>query len=161
MATGLGAIRGPPLLTRIDFAPSIFAPSSHFLATSTPALRFSASGSQMSRGALLEMCWHFVPVAAILFAILSSHCLPEALEGSNSRVERRTVPIIIGTCTYMLSSVTSPNRPEKRSMWVMPGNVSLVNCGKSSMVSSPYFFFISSFFGFDLAFCPLCRVLKM
>ena len=27
-------------------------------------------------------------------------------------------------------------------MWVTPGKVSLVNCGKSSMVISPYFFFM-------------------
>ena len=27
-------------------------------------------------------------------------------------------------------------------MWVTPGNVSLVNCGKSSIVISPYFSFI-------------------
>ena len=42
----------------------------------------------------------------------------------------------------MLSSVTSPNSPEKRSMCVTPGNVSFVNCGKSSIVISPYFSFI-------------------
>ena len=42
----------------------------------------------------------------------------------------------------MLSSVTSPNSAEKRSMRVTPGNVSFVNCGKSSIVISPYFFFI-------------------
>ena len=42
----------------------------------------------------------------------------------------------------MLSSVTSPKSPEKRSMWVTPGNVSLVNWGKSSIVISPYFSFI-------------------
>ena len=29
-------------------------------------------------------------------------------------------------------------------MWVTPGNVSFVNCGKSSIVISPYFFFICS-----------------
>ena len=83
MATA-GRDSGPPLFTRMDFAPSIAAPSSHFFATSTPALRFSTSGSQMSRGALLETCWQVVPVAFILFAIFSSQRFPEALEGSNS-----------------------------------------------------------------------------
>ena len=42
----------------------------------------------------------------------------------------------------MLSSVTSPNSDENRSMRVTPGNVSFVNCGKSSIVISPYFAFI-------------------
>ena len=32
-------------------------------------------------------------------------------------------------------------------MWVTPGKVSLVNWGKSSMVISPYFFFIASAVG--------------
>ena len=125
-------------------AEDLAAPSSHFLATSMPALRFSASSSQMSRGALLEMCWHLVPVAAILSASFSE----PLLAGGAGRVEllrdARRVPTKTGTSTYMLSSATSPNRPEKRSMWVTPGKVSLVNCGKSSMVISPYFFFISS-----------------
>ncbi len=40
--------------------------------------------------------------------------------------------------------MTSPNRPENRSMCVTPGKVSFVNCGKSSMVISPYFAFICS-----------------
>ena len=43
----------------------------------------------------------------------------------------------------MLSSVTSPNSPEKMSMCVTPGNVSFVHCGKSSIVISPYCFFSS------------------
>ena len=43
-------------------------------------------------------------------------------------------------------------------MWVTPGNVSLVNWGKSSIVSSPYFFFISSVCG--LRPNPM-RLLKM
>ena len=46
-------------------------------------------------------------------------------------------------CVNMLSSVTSPKSPEKMSMCVTPGNVSFVNCGKSSIVISPYFFFSS------------------
>ena len=98
--------------------------------------------SARSRGALLEMCWHFVPVATILAASVSSHRRPDALAGSNSR------PRPVGpAATYIVSSVTSPNSPENRSMWVTPGYVSFVNCGMSSMVSSPYFFFISSLCG--------------
>src|SRR4051794_33020210 len=79
---GRGRMRGPPLLTRIDLAPRIFPASSHFLATAMPALRFSGSGSQMSRGALFEMCWHVVPVAFILSAILEP-----ALAGFTRRIE--------------------------------------------------------------------------
>ena len=55
VAEALGTMRGPPVLTRIVLAPRRAAPSSHFLATAMPALRFSSSRSQMSRGALLEM----------------------------------------------------------------------------------------------------------
>jgi hypothetical protein len=51
----------------------------------------------------------------------------------------------------MLGSVTSPNRPENRSMWYTPGKVLLVKSGKSSMVISPYFFFMASI-------CALGRV---
>ena len=132
----------------MDFAPSIAAPSSHFFATAIPVLRFSTSGSQISRGALLETCWHVVPVVFIVFAIFSSHRFPDALEGSNSCVTRVAAPTLNGTDTYMLSSVISPNRPENRSMCVTPGKFSLVNLGKSSMVISPYFCFAASFFGF-------------
>src|SRR6266567_8440033 len=109
---GQGAIRGPPLFTRIDFAPRIAAPSSHFFATSMPALRFSAFNSQMSRGALFEMCWHLVPVAAILAASFSSHRFPDELDGSNSRLERGVPLTSIVVSTYILSSLMSPNRPE-------------------------------------------------
>ena len=56
----------------------------------------------------------------------------------------------------MLSSVTSPNSPEKMSMCVTPGNVSFVHCGKSSIVISPYFFFSSCDAGL-----PWPRDLKM
>ena len=66
----------------------------------------------------------------MFFASWSSHFFPDVLDGSNWRP------------TNMLSSVTSPNNPEKRSMLVTPGNVSFVNCGKSSIVISPYFSFI-------------------
>src|ERR1017187_6843156 len=58
--------------------------SSQFLATCMPALRSATSSTQMLVGALFEMCWHLVPVTAILFAIFSSHFFPEALEGSKS-----------------------------------------------------------------------------
>ena len=115
---------------RIDLTPSTAHPSSQRLAIATPALRSSSSGPARLVGALLEMCWHFVPVSTIFFASWSSHLRPEGLIGSNCRPAN------------IESSVTSPNRPEKMSMWVTPGNVSLVNCGKSSMVISPYFSFI-------------------
>src|SRR5260221_863612 len=42
------------------------------------------------------------------------------------------------------------------SMWVTPANVSFVNCGKSSIVISPYFFFSSWDAGL-----PWPRLLKM
>ena len=40
------------------------------------------------------------------------------------------------------SLATSPNSPENRSIRVTPGNISLGNVGKSSMVISPYLAFI-------------------
>src|SRR5438309_5416005 len=83
-ACGLGAMRGPPLFTRIDFAPREAAASSHFLATSTPARRFLSSSSQMSRGALFEMWCTFVPVVTHLLANWSNHFLEEGVDGSNS-----------------------------------------------------------------------------
>ena len=43
----------------------------------------SSSGPARLVGALLEMCWHLTPVAAILVASLSSHLRPEGLIGSN------------------------------------------------------------------------------
>ena len=131
----LGRIPGPDAdveFIRIDFTPSTAQPSSHRFAIATPALRASSSGPARLVGALLEMCWHFTPVAAIFAASWSSHLRPEGVIGSKVRPAN------------MLSSVTSPNSPENRSMWVTPGNVSLVNCGKSSMVISPYFAFICS-----------------
>ena len=82
-------------------------------------------------GALFEMCWTFVPVAASFMANASSHFLPDALDGSNSPPG-----------TYMLSSVTSPRSDDRMSRWVTPGKVSFVNCGKSIIVISPYFCFI-------------------
>ncbi len=118
---------------RIDFTPSTAQPSSHFLAIATPSLRWASSGPARLVGALFEMCWHLTPVFTILDASASSHFFPDGVDGSNVRPAN------------MLSSVTSPNSPEKRSMWVTPGNVSLVNCGKSSIVISPYFSFIWAF----------------
>src|SRR3954447_12102545 len=141
---GGGRILGPPLFTRIDFAPRDLLAFNQLLATATPALRFSASCSARSRGALLEMCWHLVLVVTILFAILSSQRFPASVDGSNSRTVRVWSPTGTDTCVYILSSVTSPKRPEKRSMVVTPGNVFFVNSGKSSIVISPYFFFISA-----------------
>jgi hypothetical protein len=117
---------------RIDLTPSTAHPSSHFLAISTPALRASSSGPARLVGALLEMCWHLTPVFAMTPARRSSHLRAEGVDGSNVRPAN------------MLSSVTSPNSPENRSMCLTPGNVSLVNCGKSSIVISPYFAFICS-----------------
>ena len=118
---------------RIDFTPRTAQPSSHFLAIATPSLRWASSGPARLVGALFEMCWHLTPVFTILDASASSHFFPDGVDGSNVRPAN------------MLSSVTSPNSPEKRSMWVTPGNVSLVNCGKSSIVISPYFSFIWAF----------------
>src|SRR4051812_16804376 len=115
---------------RIDLTPSTAQPWSHRFATSTPALRRSSSGPARLVGALFEMCWTLVPVVTSLLASVSSHFRPDALIGSNVRPAN------------IESSVTSPNRPEKMSMWVTPGNVSFVNCGKSSIVISPYFSFI-------------------
>ena len=145
-ATGLGGgrMRGPPLFTRIDFAPRI-------LRAVEPLLGDGDAGLALLGVELADVARSVVgdvlalrAGGAILSAILSSQRLPDALEGSNSCVTRVCVPTKTGTLTYMLSSATSPNRPEKRSMWVTPGKVSLVNCGKSSMVISPYFFFIVS-----------------
>src|SRR6185503_6747472 len=115
-ATGVGAMRGPPLFTRIDFAPSIAAPSNQVFATRIPSLRFCSSRSQMSRGALFDMWWHFVPVATCLLAIFSSHFLPDALEGSNSCMVRFLPSYSTVAAVYMLSSVKSPNSPENRSI---------------------------------------------
>ena len=47
-------MRGPPVFTRIVFAPMRAQPSSQRLAVSMPALRASASRSAMLRGALFE-----------------------------------------------------------------------------------------------------------
>ncbi len=128
---------------RIDLTPRTAHPSSHRLAISTPSLRWVSSGPARFVGALFEMCWHLTPVSDIFAASLSSHFLPDGLIGSNPRVN-------------MLSSVTSPNSPEKRSMCVTPGKLSFVNCGKSSMVISPYFSFICAFVRPAFAFgcCP-------
>ena len=106
---------------RTDFAPRITAPSSHFLPTSTPALRSASSDDARFVGALFEMCWHLTPVAACFAAIFSSHFLPDGVDGSKVP---GPPPV---RCVNMLSSVTSPNRPEKMSMWVTPGNVSFVH----------------------------------
>ena len=115
---------------RTDLAPRIFAPSSHFFPTSTPAFLSAVSEEARFVGALFEMWWTLVPVATVFATSLSSHFFPDALDGSKM------------PSTNMLSSVTSPNSPDRMSMRVTPGNVSFVNCGKSSIVISPYFSFI-------------------
>ena len=92
-------------------------------------------------GALFEMCWTLVPVLTRVLASLSSHFLPDGLSGSKPPGRP------FGPGMNMLSSVTSPNSAEKRSIRVTPGNVSFVNCGKSSIVISPYFSFICWVFG--------------
>src|SRR5688500_5937371 len=115
---------------RMDFTPSTAQPSSQRFATSTPAFLSASSGPARLVGALLEMCCTLVPVVTSFPANWSSHFRPEGLIGSKVRP------------AYIVSSVTSPNRPEKMSIRVTPGNVSLVNCGKSSIVISPYFSFI-------------------
>ena len=130
---------------RIDFTPSTAQPLSQRFAISTPALRFASSSREPYAarfvGALFEMCWILVPVVTKVLASLSSHFRPVSLNGSNPP----GLPFDGGK--YMLSSVTSPNSPENRSIRVTPGNVSLVNCGKSSIVISPYFSFIWDGFG--------------
>src|SRR5690349_7007645 len=81
-ATAWGLTLGPSAcgeFMRTDFAPRMTAPSSHFLPISTPALRSATSGEARFVGALLEMCWHLTPVAAIFAASVSSHFLPLAL----------------------------------------------------------------------------------
>src|SRR5262245_16777952 len=150
MAAG-GRIDGPSArgeFMRTDFAPRIAAPSSHFLPTATPAFLSAASESARLLGALFEMCCTVVPAAAAFAASFSSHLRPDGDAGSNCEP------------SYMVSSVTSPNRPEKMSICVTPGNVSFVNCGKSSIVISPYFCFSSAFSAFPRP-PPCCRVLKM
>src|SRR5258706_10649618 len=67
---------------RTDLAPRMAAPSSHFFPTSTPALRRASSGEARFVGALFEICRTLVPVADIFATNVSSHFLPEALEGS-------------------------------------------------------------------------------
>jgi hypothetical protein len=49
-------MRGPPLFTRIETIPSLPAASSHFFATSIPALRAASSSEAMFVGALFERC---------------------------------------------------------------------------------------------------------
>src|SRR6187200_888679 len=83
---------------RIDLTPRTAHASSHFFAVSTPAFRRASSGPARLVGALFEMCWHFTPVAAILAASVSSHFLPDGVEGSNVRPAN------------IESSVTSPKR---------------------------------------------------
>ena len=62
---------------RTDFAPRIAPASSHFLPTSTPALRSASSAEARLVGALFEMCWTLVPVATIFATSLSSHFFPD------------------------------------------------------------------------------------
>ena len=82
------------------------------------------------------MCWTLVPVFdQLVRQLCRATCGPT---GSSDRTARR--PFAPGRTS--LSSVTSPNSAEKMSIRVTPGNVSFVNCGKSSIVISPYFSFI-------------------
>jgi hypothetical protein len=66
-------------------------------------------------GALLEMCCTFVPVLTRTFARLSSQRRPAVESGSNPSgwpfPPRKNI----------VSSVTSPKKPEKRSIRVTPG----------------------------------------
>ena len=147
-AIALGRMLGPRAcgeFMRMDFTPSTAQPFNQRLPISTPALRFSSSSGDPYAarfdGALLEMCWTFVPVFTRTPASFSSHFWPEALSGSNPPGR----PLTAGK--YIVSSVTSPKSPENRSIRVTPGNVSLVNVGKSSIVISPYFAFICSALG--------------
>ena len=71
-----------------------------------------------------------------------SHFFEAAAAGSNSQFSLVRPSRVVVTLTNMLSSVTSPNSDDHRSIFRTPGNVSMVNCGKSSSVISPYFFFI-------------------
>ena len=98
----------------------------------------------MFLGALFDTWWQRTPVAAILSARRSSHFFPEADEGSNSRIVRALPPTLALVSANMLSSSTSPKSDDHRSMCRTPGKRSLVNCGKSSSVISPYFFFIAA-----------------
>ena len=129
----------------MDFTPSTAHPFNQRLPISTPALRLASSSADPYAarfdGALFEMCWTLVPVLTSTSASFSSHFCPDALSGSNPPGR----PLAAGK--YIVSSVTSPKSPENRSIRVTPGNVSLVNCGKSSIVISPYFAFICSAFG--------------
>jgi len=96
------------------------------------------------RGALLEMCWHLVPVAAIWFAILVSQRLPAALEGSNSCVTRVAAPTLSGTFTvHRVVAEISEEAGEEIHVGDAGEGV-LGELRKSSMVISPYFFFNSS-----------------
>ena len=65
-----GRMLGPNALgefMRTDLAPMIAAPSSHFLPIARPAFRSALSESARFVGALFEMCWTRVPVAASFF----------------------------------------------------------------------------------------------
>src|SRR5262245_57189719 len=129
---------------RMDLAPRTAQPSSQRLAIATPALRrASASGEPKSanpNGALLEMCCTLVPVLTRVLASRSSHLRPDGLVG----LKPAPPPPPSAAVRNMVSSATSPKRPENRSIRVTPGKLSFVHCGKSSIVISPYFCFISA-----------------
>ena len=115
---------------RTDLAPMIAAPSSHFLPTSTPAFRSGIVGRGRQVGRSIVGNVLRLPVFT---------GSPPAVDPLPSRRRRRIEGAgpAARACVNMLSSVMSPISPEKISMWVTPGNVSLVHCGKSSMVISP------------------------
>ncbi len=136
-----GAMSGPPVLTRIDLAPSVAHASSQTFAIAMPSRRSAGSRCEMLRGALLETWWQATPVVTRRDANVSSHLFDAAVDGSNSY--HTPSPCSRVVLRYMASSVTSPNSADHRSILRTPGNVSMVNCGKSSMVSSRYFFFIA------------------
>ena len=98
----------------------------------------------MLRGALLDTWWQLTPVLAMRSVSCPSHFFEDAAAGSNSQFSLVRPSRVVVTLTNMLSSVTSPNSDDHRSIFRTPGNLSMVNCGKSSSVISPYFFFIAS-----------------
>ena len=86
------------------------------------------------------MCWTLVPVFTRTLASRSSHLRPEGLVG----LKPAPPPPPSAAVMNIVSSVTSPKSPEKMSIRVTPGKLSFVHCGKSSIVISPYFCFISA-----------------
>ena len=118
---------------RIDFTPSTAQPFQ-------PPLRHLDAGLALrlvrDRRGWSARCWRCAGPSCRSSTMLVGQLSP-ATSGRTGSSDRTARPR-----QNMLSSVTSPNSPEKMSMCVTPGNVSLVNCGKSSIVISPYFSFI-------------------